>query len=118
MLTFVHSGYKVCSSYVTRRCTACLTCGQPFLAAGGILWTLSMLLCVFATQLWHFFVIMVGAARGVLLVLPILTSFLQGIIQGFANALVYPLIVRALPYAHHHSFSPSVVGRPSGAVVP
>ncbi|KAL1943186.1 hypothetical protein VTO73DRAFT_4261 [Trametes versicolor] len=50
---------------------------KPFLAAGGILWTLSMLLCVFATQLWHFFVIM-------------------GIIQGFANALVYPLIV-ALP---------------------
>ncbi|KAI0830271.1 MFS general substrate transporter [Trametes gibbosa] len=50
---------------------------KPFLAAGGILWTLSMLLCVFATQLWHFFVIM-------------------GLIQGLANALVYPLIV-ALP---------------------
>lgn len=32
---------------------------QPFLAAGGILWTLSMLLCIFATELWHFFVIMV-----------------------------------------------------------
>ncbi|KAI0327335.1 MFS general substrate transporter [Cubamyces sp. BRFM 1775] len=50
---------------------------KPFLAAGGALWTLSMLLCVFATQLWHFFVIM-------------------GLIQGLANALVYPLIV-ALP---------------------
>ncbi|KAI0659615.1 MFS general substrate transporter [Cubamyces menziesii] len=50
---------------------------KPFLAAGGILWTLSMFLCVFATQLWHFFVIM-------------------GLIQGLANALVYPLIV-ALP---------------------
>ncbi|KAI9058784.1 MFS general substrate transporter [Trametes sanguinea] len=51
--------------------------GMPFLAAGGFLWTLSMLLCVFATQLWHWFVIM-------------------GVIQGVANALVYPLIV-ALP---------------------
>ncbi|EIW56513.1 uncharacterized protein TRAVEDRAFT_49341 [Trametes versicolor FP-101664 SS1] len=30
---------------------------KPFLAAGGILWTLSMILCVFAAQLWHFFVI-------------------------------------------------------------
>ncbi|KAI0651160.1 MFS general substrate transporter [Trametes meyenii] len=50
---------------------------KPFLAAGGFLWTLSMLLCVFATKLWHFFVIM-------------------GVIQGLANALVYPLIV-ALP---------------------
>ncbi|KAL7278707.1 hypothetical protein ACG7TL_007709 [Trametes sanguinea] len=50
---------------------------KPFLAAGGFLWTLSMLLCVFATRLWHWFVIM-------------------GVIQGVANALVYPLIV-ALP---------------------
>ncbi|KAI0354277.1 MFS general substrate transporter [Trametes cingulata] len=50
---------------------------KPFLAAGGILWTLSMLASVFATQLWHYFVIM-------------------GLIQGLANALVYPLIV-ALP---------------------
>ncbi|KAI8990391.1 major facilitator superfamily domain-containing protein [Trametes punicea] len=50
---------------------------KPFLAAGGFLWTLSMLLCVFATQLWHFFIIM-------------------GVIQGVADALVYPLIV-ALP---------------------
>lgn len=50
-------------------CATCSTCVQPFLAAGGILWTLSMLLCVFATQLWHFFVIMVGATRGILLVI-------------------------------------------------
>ncbi|KAI0758964.1 MFS general substrate transporter [Fomes fomentarius] len=50
---------------------------KPFLAAGGFLWTLSMILCIFATELWHFFVIM-------------------GPIQGIANALVFPLIV-ALP---------------------
>ncbi|KAI0744531.1 MFS general substrate transporter [Earliella scabrosa] len=50
---------------------------KPFLAAGGLLWTISMLACTFATELWHFFVIM-------------------GPIQGIANALVFPLIV-ALP---------------------
>ncbi|KAI0772442.1 MFS general substrate transporter [Trametes elegans] len=50
---------------------------KPFLAAGGFLWTISMLACVFATKLWHYFVIM-------------------GLVQGLANALVYPLIV-ALP---------------------
>ncbi|RPD63373.1 MFS general substrate transporter [Lentinus tigrinus ALCF2SS1-6] len=50
---------------------------KPFLAAGGILWTISMLGCAFSTQLWHFFLVM-------------------GPVQGIANALVFPLIV-ALP---------------------
>ncbi|CDO68764.1 hypothetical protein BN946_scf184989.g30 [Trametes cinnabarina] len=47
---------------------------QPFLAAGGLVWTLSMLFGVFATKLWHWFMIM-------------------GVMQGIADALVYPLIV-------------------------
>ncbi|TFK92180.1 MFS general substrate transporter [Polyporus arcularius HHB13444] len=50
---------------------------KPFLAAGGIIWTISMLACAFSTKLWHFFLVM-------------------GPMQGIANALVYPLIV-ALP---------------------
>ncbi|KAH9931609.1 MFS general substrate transporter, partial [Epithele typhae] len=50
---------------------------KPFLAMAGVLWTLSMLLCAFSTQLWHFFVVM-------------------GLVQGIANALTFPLIV-ALP---------------------
>ncbi|KAM5533520.1 hypothetical protein V8D89_012857, partial [Ganoderma adspersum] len=50
---------------------------KPFLALGGVLWTISMLACAFATELWHFFLIM-------------------GPVQGISLALVYPLIV-ALP---------------------
>lgn len=36
---------------------------------------------------------------------PDLNIFPQGIIQGFANALVYPLIVSVLTYSCYHSFS-------------
>ncbi|KAI0632990.1 MFS general substrate transporter [Trametes polyzona] len=65
---------------------------KPFLAAGGCMWTLSMLLSAFATELWHFFMIM-------------------GVMQGLANALVYPLIV-ALPaqwFLRYRAFTTGIV---------
>ncbi|TBU30999.1 MFS general substrate transporter [Dichomitus squalens] len=68
------------------------TLGSPFLAAGAIIWTISMLACIFATKLWHFFVIM-------------------GPVQGIANALVFPLIV-ALPaqwFLRHRALATGIV---------
>ncbi|CAL1698359.1 unnamed protein product [Somion occarium] len=50
---------------------------KPFLAVGAVFWVASMVGTAFSTKLWHFFIT-------------------QGILQGTACALVFPLIV-ALP---------------------
>ncbi|KAL6302561.1 major facilitator superfamily domain-containing protein [Sparassis latifolia] len=50
---------------------------KPFLAAGALCWTVSMLCSAFCTKVWQFFLT-------------------QGVLQGIACSLVFPLIV-ALP---------------------
>ncbi|GBE86939.1 Aspyridones efflux protein [Sparassis crispa] len=47
---------------------------KPFLAVGGLLWTVSMLCSAFCTKIWQLFLV-------------------QGVLQGIACALVFPLIV-------------------------
>ncbi|KAI0772349.1 major facilitator superfamily domain-containing protein [Trametes elegans] len=64
----------------------------PFLAAGSLIWTASMIAAAFCTEVWQFFITM-------------------GIMQGIADALVLPIIV-ALPsqwFKRHRAFATSIV---------
>ncbi|KAI0830331.1 MFS general substrate transporter [Trametes gibbosa] len=65
---------------------------KPFLAAGALLWIASMLASAFCTEIWQFFITM-------------------GLMQGIADALVFPLIV-ALPaqwFKRYRAFATGIV---------
>ncbi|KAI0724670.1 major facilitator superfamily domain-containing protein [Fomitopsis betulina] len=66
--------------------------GSPFLALGAVFWLAGMLGSAFCTELWQFFIT-------------------QGLLQGIANALIFPLVV-SLPaqwFLKYRAFAIGVV---------
>ena len=56
-----------------------------------------MLMCAYSTQLWHFFVVMVRLPCGTDVIV-LIDRRSQAVVQGIANALTFPLIVRIMPW--------------------
>ncbi|KAH9931623.1 MFS general substrate transporter [Epithele typhae] len=78
---------------------------KPFLAAGAVIWVASMVASAFCTEVWQFFITMVG------LRLRLFSSYGMGVMQGIADALIFPLIV-ALPtqwFLRHRALAIGIV---------